>query len=37
MSQAIGGMIGKYFRVKGYCNQPIPDESGKPNAGGSRL
>jgi hypothetical protein len=32
-SKAIGGMIGKYFVVKGFFKGPVPDESNKPEAG----
>lgn len=32
-SKAIGGMIGKYFVVKGFYGGPVPDESNSPQAG----
>ena len=32
-SRAIGGLIGKYFVVKGFCNGPVPAETGSAIAG----
>ena len=32
-ARAIGGLIGKYFIVKGYCDKAVPDESGTAIAG----